>query len=177
MASYFYIKNSAPLNHLRCFLIFWCCTQVYYRQLGSGFLSCVSKKQYRFFVKFNDFYKTKDAGFYVFLIDILPLWRWVCTSRCTLFMDILDDFEIITFILLANIAACSSSLVIVEICFLVGVRHYFIMESFLKSPSSNHSWSGHIHLLLNMSFKSVTFEQSMLRLISRSIIPWYLCIW
>ena len=44
------------------------------------------------------------------------------------FMDILDDFEIMTFILLANTAACSSSLVTVEICFLVWVKHDFIFE-------------------------------------------------
>ena len=43
-------------------------------------------------------------------------------------MDIVDDFEIMTFILLANTAACSSSLVIDCICFLIWLRHDFIFE-------------------------------------------------
>ena len=57
-------------------------------------------------------------------------------------MDIVDDFEIMTFILLANTAACSSSLVIVEIYFLTWVRHFVfevtIFESRMKrmSPSA-----------------------------------------
>ena len=43
-------------------------------------------------------------------------------------MDIVDDFEIMTFILLANTATCSSSLVVVEIFFLIWVRHDVIFE-------------------------------------------------
>ena len=43
-------------------------------------------------------------------------------------MDIVDDFEIMTFILLANTAVFSSSLVIVWIFFLIWVRHDFIFE-------------------------------------------------
>ena len=74
-------------------------------------LPCFSKKQYRCCFNFNGFYKTQDAIFYAFVIDILPLWCWVCTAKYTLFMDIVHDFEIMTFPVLANTAACSSSLV------------------------------------------------------------------
>ena len=56
-------------------------------------------------------------------------------------MDIVDGFEIMTSILLANFVAFSSSLVIEEICFLIWVRHDFIFEvnifkSIMKYPSA-----------------------------------------
>lgn len=44
------------------------------------------------------------------------------------YMDNVDDFEIMTFILLANTTTCSSCVMIVEIGFLVWVRHDFIFE-------------------------------------------------